>query len=79
MRLIDADDVIKCCCSHYGHCYYECEKCGFAKSVEKIPTAFDVDMVTEQIEGCEHIMVDDEIMISMNDVLNIVKDGGIYD
>lgn len=61
MRLINADDVVKYCCSSYGFCAHDCEKYGFAKSVDKIPTAFDFEMCL--VEGCEHVVGDDEIMI----------------
>lgn len=49
-RLIDADDVIKYCCQFYRQCCHECEKCGFAKSVKNIPTAYDVDKVVKELE-----------------------------
>lgn len=82
MRLIDADEYKKHLCEHcltkLKHGGVFCP-CGRVLGADYFPTAFDVDMCIEAIEGCEHVIVDGDIMISMNDAINVVKDGGIYE
>lgn len=83
MRLIDAEDVIKYCCTSYGQCCHECEKCGFAKSVENIPTAYDVDKVVEELDMCSanHFMrgnhYDEGMRDAYDNAIDIVRRGGV--
>lgn len=80
MRLIDADKFIEFIDNKYK--WHEetddiSDQMLFDLGCQ--PTAFDVEMCIEALEGCEHVMVDGDIMISMNDAINVVKDGGIYE
>lgn len=77
MRLIDAD---KLCIYLNKYLYYD-----FAVPwVDVQPTAYDVDKVVEQLQNVAHERFGNsgmggEMVVSLDDVIEIVKAGGIDD
>lgn len=79
MRLIDADAFVQqVAAMAVSEGYPERKACALCKLIESQPTAYDVDVVTEQIEEAKHqiFLRDDELeiyMSAMDDAIEIVQ------
>lgn len=83
MRLIDADKLMQDLADemlakaldmlNYDDVEYMIDR------LASIPTAFDIDKVVEQLESLEPFHVDGygDVMVNCDDVIDIVKAGGI--
>lgn len=85
MRLIDADVFVQQVAAiAVTKSYPERKACALCKLIEAQPTAYDVDVVVEQIEEAKHhiCLSDDELGIyraAIDDAIEIVKAGGKND
>lgn len=83
MRLIDADTLIKDLSYLYtkNHVPVDMRARKTLTTIMEQPTAYDVDVVTEQIEEVSYERfgydgMGGELVVNLDDAIEIVKDGG---
>ena len=89
MRLIDADNI-NFHCNYDGNCtgdIDDCKECGNYicdfRDIQEQPTAYDIDKVVEELDKKYNnslwIKGDEEFSITRNELIEIVKQGGVSD
>lgn len=82
MRLIDADAFVQqVAAMAVSEGYPERKACALCKLIESQPTAYDVDVVTEQIEEVSYERfgydgMGGELVVNLDDAIEIIKAGG---